>query len=208
MNSTHSNTIRKWSIMSGVSLLVMAVAAGFAYGFVFTQFYVSNNPAQTLMNINANTPLFLSGAVVWCIILGTDLIVSYGFYTYLKPIDRTYAFSSGILRLLYSLFLAVGIVFLFAKNPDMFLKFWSMGLFIIGFHLIATGLGTFKSTKVPRLLGVLLIIAGSGYALIHGLENFLPELAPLASSLESVLAIPMTIGELSFGVWLLIKGGK
>ncbi len=208
MKTTPSNKIRKWSIISGLSLLVMALTAGYAYGFVFSGIYVENNAVQTLSNIQQNYLLYLSGAAAWCLILITDLLVSYGFYIYLRPVHKTLALASGMLRLIYSLFLAVGILYLFKSNTDLFLKYWSLGLFIIGFHLIATGLGTFKSPSVPTILGILLIVAGSGYTLIHGLENFIPNQNALASSLESILAVPMTIGELSFGIWLLVKGGK
>ncbi len=207
MNTEH-NPIRFWSITSGISLLVMAVAAGFAYGISFSSIYVENNPALTLENIQANSSLYYAGAITWCLILMTDLIVSYGFYRYLKPTNRKIATSSGILRFIYSIFLAVGIVLLFLSNTDGFLKMWSLGLFIIGFHLIVTGIGAIRTIHVPNILGVLLIIAGLGYSVIHGLSNFLPWATDFAITLESILAIPMTIGELSFGTWLLIRGGK
>ncbi len=208
MNKSNHNPIRFWSKMSGISLLIMAVTAGYAYGFSFNQIYVVNNPVQTLINIESNNTLFITGALAWCVILITDLIVSYGFYRFLKPIHKRWAITSGLLRLIYSLFLAVGILHLISKDLEGFRLLWSQGLFIIGFHLIATGLGTFHSEKVPNLLGILLIIAGTGYSLIHGLENFTPQNIKLVNTLVTILAIPMTIGELSFGIWLLIRGGR
>ena len=91
---------------------------------------------------------------------------------------------------------------------EIFLKMWSLGLFVIGFHLTVTGIGAFLISETPNLLGFLLIIAGVGYSLIHGLENFVPQAMSFAASLEALLAIPMTVGELSFGIWLLLRGGK
>ncbi len=208
MKNHSTNPIRFWSKLSGLSLIIMALAAGYAYGFVFNHFYVPNNPSQTVNNILALRPLFFSGVAAWCLILISDLIVSYGFYRFLKPIRPHYAIASGLLRLIYSLFLAVAIIFLFTYSMDRFLVFWSMGLFILGFHLIITGLGSLYAPNIPKVFGFLLILAGSGYSLIHGLENFIPQAEALAASLEMVLAIPMTIGELSFGVWLLVRGGK
>lgn len=208
MKISKNNPIRFWSIISGISLLIMAIAAGYAYGFSFNQIYVENNSLQTMENIQSNSTLFYSGAIVWCLILATDIIVSYGFYRYLEPTHKPIAIISGSLRLMYSLFLAIGIVFLFGKNTEIFLKMWSLGLFVIGFHLTVTGIGAFLSSETPNLLGLLLIIAGVGYSLIHGLQNFVPQAASFATSLEAILAIPMTVGELSFGIWLLIKGGK
>lgn len=208
MNTLKNNPVRFWSKVSGLSLIIMALAAGYAYGFSFLHLYVAGNPEQTLANIQSHHTLFLSGALVWCLILATDLIVSYGFYRYLKPIQKSWAVTSGLLRLLYSLFLAIGILFLFKKDTAIFLRMWSLGLFIIGFHLIATGIGTFYNKKTPKILGIMLIIAGASYSTIHGLQNFMPQAETLATFLESSLAIPMSIGELSFGVWLLFIGGR
>lgn len=208
MKNRATNPLHFWIKLSGVSLLLMAIAAGYAYGFVFTQFYIPNNSSQTLINIQSNFSLYLSGIGAWCLILLTDIIVSYGFYRFLKPVHSNYAIASGLLRLLYSGLLAIAIVFLFAYNMDRFVFFWSIGLFVFGFHLIATGLGCFYLPAIPRIFGLLLIIAGSGYSLIHGLENFIPQAEAFASSLEALLIAPMTIGELSFGLWLLLRGGK
>lgn len=141
-------------------------------------------------------------------ILITDLIVTYGFYKFLKTMHKTLAFASGILRLVYSLILGMAIIYLLLKMPDKFMVIWSAGLFIIGFHLIVTGLAVMRSTVFLKVLGVLLIIAGTGYSLIHGIDIFFPHKTELVSILVSILAIPMTIGELSFGLWLLIRGGK
>lgn len=208
MKTSNNNPIRFWSITSGISLLIMAIAAGYAYGFSFNQIYVENNALQTMTNIQSNSTLFYSGAIVWCLILATDIIVSYGFYRFLKPIHKPIALISGSLRLTYSVFLAIGIAFLFAKNTEIFLKMWSLGLFVFGFHLIITGIGVLISTETHDLLGFLLIIAGIGYSLIHGLQNFIPQVSTFAAYLETFLTIPMTIGELSFGIWLFIKGGR
>lgn len=208
MKTSNNNPIRFWSITSGISLLIMAIAAGYAYGFSFNQIYVENNTLQTMTNIQSNSTLFYSGAIVWCLILATDIIVSYGFYRFLKPIHKPIALISGSLRLTYSVFLAIGIAFLFGKNTEIFLKMWSLGLFVFGFHLIITGIGVLISTETHNLLGLLLIIAGIGYSLIHGLQNFIPQVSTFATYLETYLTIPMTVGELSFGIWLLIKGGR
>lgn len=208
MKTSKMNPIRFWSIVSGTSLLIMAIAAGYAYGISLSQIYVENNPLQTMTNIQSNSTLFYSGAIVWCLIFVTDIIVSYGFYRYLRPAHKTIAILSGVLRLIYSTFLAIGIAFLFGKNIEIFLKVWSLGLFIFGFHLIITGIGIFKSNKTPGLFGLLLIIAGIGYSLTHGLQNFVPQAVSLAALLETYLSIPMTVGELIFAMWLLTRGGR
>ena len=208
MNDSTYNPITFWSRLSGLSILIMAVAAGYAYGYSFNQIHIPGDPIGTLSNIQDNTALFLSGAYLWCVILLTDLIVSYGFYRCLKPINKPWALASGIIRFIYSLILALAIAFLFNKDTETFLIVWSLGLFIFGFHLVATGVGTLYSNAVPKVFGILLIIAGIGYSLINGLQNFFPQWQTIATALETLLVIPMTAGELFFAVWLLIRGGK
>lgn len=39
-------------------------------------------------------------------------------------------------------------------------------------------------------------------------NNVLVYMNGINTILESILSVPMTLGELSFGIWLLIKGGK
>lgn len=208
MNNPTHNSLRFWSICSGISLIIMTLAAGYAYGFAFSTFYVEKNTFETLKNIEMNTSLYYSGAFAWCLILLTDLIVTYGFYKYLQPFNALMAKLSGLLRLTYSVFLAIGIGFIFAKHMVLFVNMWSLGLVVFGLHLMATGIGVFYSHEVPNILAILLLIAGFSYSLINGLESFLPSAPTLAASLKSILLIPMTIGEISFGIWLLIKGGR
>lgn len=115
MNTYKNNPVRFWSIIYEVSILIMAIAAGYAYGLSFNQIHVENNNLQTLRNIQSNSTLFYSGVFVWCIILITDIIVSYEFYRYLKPTHKTIAIISGALRLIYSIFLGIGISFLYSR---------------------------------------------------------------------------------------------
>lgn len=208
MNNTQTNTIRFWSLVSGISLLIMTLAAGYAFGVSFNQLYVPNDNALTLLNVEQNNTLFLTGILAWTIILITDFIVSYGFYRYLLPINKTWAVASGILRATYSVFLGIAIVFLSFKNFENFQYIWTAGLIAFGFHLAATGIGTLHSEKIPKILGILLIIAGVSYSLVSGLQILAPRLENFTTSLNSILAVPMMIGELSFGVWLLVRGGK
>lgn len=208
MTEINKKSVRLWSIISGASLLIMALAAGIAYGFIFNSIYTEGNPSLTISAIENNSELYNTGLLLWCIILITDLLVSYGFYKFLNTIRRSLALVSGFLRLAYSIVFAVAILFLFMKSPDRFMNIWSVGLFIFGFHLIVTGIVVLNSSNFLKLIGVLLIIAGTGYSLINGILIFIPQATDLADTLETILVAPMTIGELSFGIWLLVRGGK
>lgn len=207
MTDSAKKPIRTWSIISGVSLLIMAISAAFAYGFVFNSLHVEGNVAGTIENINKQELLFFLGNLSWCLILLTDLIVSYGIYLFLNQYNKSLALASGLLRLLYSIILALGIVFLFQKSTQVFLYYWSMGLIIFGIHLTITGLAAHIRRAVPKLLSVLLIIAGIGYIVVHSLQIFFPGISNFTGVLEMILILPMSIAELYLAVWFIVKGG-
>jgi hypothetical protein len=92
---------------------------------------------------------------------------------------------------------ALGMVFLDA-NGFMDLV-W--GLFF-ALHLVLVGWLVYKSGFFPKILGVLLLLAGGGYfAETFGLLVN-PDLSSSLEPLVVVLAIP---GELLFALWLVIK---
>jgi hypothetical protein len=72
--------------------------------------------------------------------------------------------------------------------------FWGLWLFPLGYLII-------RSRLVPRLLAVLLIVAGVGYLADCGLQFLLPEIGPWFSDYTF-------IGEILFPLWLLIRGVK
>jgi hypothetical protein len=78
---------------------------------------------------------------------------------------------------------------------------WSFGFFFFAFHLMMLGYLVFKSGYIPRIMGICLIIAGSGY-LINTLRPFLYPKANL-----DFITITY-FGELIFMFWLLIKGWR
>jgi len=70
--------------------------------------------------------------------------------------------------------------------------------------LIPAGYLVYKSGYFPRILGILVILAGFGL-LIEGLQYFLLPDYAVISSPGSVVA---SIGEFAFCLWLLLKGAK
>ena len=80
---------------------------------------------------------------------------------------------------------------------------YAIGLVFFGFYCLIIGFVIYKSQMIPKILGVLYIIAGLGY-LINSFTMFLSK--GFANPLFIYLAIPIFIGELSLCLWLLIKG--
>ncbi|WP_430884595.1 DUF4386 domain-containing protein [Fusibacter sp. JL216-2] len=213
---------RYWSgLISGISLIVMMFTAFFAFGYAHDTLFAVGDPALTRSNLINTSQLLREEIAAWGFIIILDIIVAWGFYTYLKASARKLATLSAILRLIYTAMLgfallqltSIQVQSLSSTSADLiynrFVQFetiWSLGLIVFGAHLIATGFAAKKTPHIPRTLSALLVIAGLSYMVVHGLENFLPSLERVTSMLEIGLSLPMLIGEVGFGLWLLVKG--
>ncbi len=230
MRTANHNMQQKAAVFSGVALLVMTVAALFAQGYVHSSLVIDGDAITTLKNIQASQVLFRLEVLGWLIIVITDLIVSWGFYLFLKPFHHGYALLAGWVRFLYTAILAIGVSHLATANsivqksvldmsPDnlpqqamhsitAFEAIWSFGLIIFGIHLIAVGFVAMGTKKIPKVISILVVLSGFSYSFLHFMYNFLPQLESFTGLLELILMAPMVIGELGFGIWLLVKGRK
>jgi len=75
-------------------------------------------------------------------------------------------------------------------------------------HIFLLGYLIFGSGYIPRILGILLIVASCGY-LIDSFGNFLfSSYANNKTAFIVFVAVPAIIAEFSLTIWLLFKGGK
>ncbi len=115
---------------------------------------------------------------------GAYLAVTLLLYELFKPVSRT-------LSSLAALFSVVGV----ARTDN--------SIFFFGFYCILLGCLIYRSTFIPRALGVLMALAGLGL-LVNNLSNLLPSgmmhvVSTIGFSLDG-------IGEILFTLWLLIIG--
>lgn len=215
-----NNREKKAGLVAGISLIIMAIVAGFSYGFV--QGELLNEYAEiTWKNLIENKTLFLAGLAGWIIIFITDLIVAGALFIFFKNSMRRISALTAIVRIVYTIILGVAIYQLIEIIPFLqghqtsfeinsqfasFEKIWSVGLIIFGFHLIGLGYLSVKSNVVPKLLAYLLFIAGISYVLIHAAKQFTVFSQNVIESAESILAIPMALSEILLAIWLIYKG--
>jgi hypothetical protein len=218
------NANRKYAIIAGISLIVMALAAGYSYGYVFGSLVETDNPSSTLMSLNHSKGIFGSGVIGWLVILITDLLLAWSLYRYFLQVNAKVSLATGLIRAVYSAVLALAIYQLIivwsmlpATKQDTsvlmqqfadFEKYWSMGLILFGVHLIGLGFLSIKSKTVPNWMGWLLYIAGLSYIAIHGAKAMALEATGAIAMAEMLLAAPMALAELGLAVWLLWRGGK
>ncbi|MGB0863526.1 MAG: DUF4386 domain-containing protein [Saprospiraceae bacterium] len=206
--------------ITGWSLILMALIAGFSIGYAFPEF---NKPNQTYFvkdNILNNWGLYRNMLIGILVILLLDFLISYTLYKFFREYNPNISLTSGILRFLYTIVFGIAAFYLYQNlngteltnqtintNIRLFQSIWNGGLIIFGLHLTLIGVLMKSHPKIPKTLWYLVLIAGVSYVIVHFLKLVSPDLE-FINTLAMMLALPMAIGELSLAVWLLAKGGK
>ena len=192
--------------MTGLSLLLMAIAAGIAYGYLHRQIVVPGDAGATAQLLSLHTTEFLIEIVLWWMIFLLDVTVSITLFFFYRKTNQVLSGAAMCARLLYALILGAAILILgtapgAAKDAlariVLFEKIWSAALIPFGLHLILLGILALKSEFTPRLLSLLIIFSGGCYVLLHSFslsESSL--LMHLSSASEPVLSIPMALAEI------------
>ena len=211
-----NNEYRKWGLITGNSLLIMALIAGFTYGYVHTSIYIPNDSELTAKLLQENIMIYKMGIFAWVIIIILDIIVSLGLYKFYLDDKNLISKLSSALRILYTIVLAIAVAQLVfhliedsevAKTLSYFEKFervWALGLIIFGFHLLTLSIVCFKSEITPQLLAIFLSLGGLCYVIVNSLKTFFPSLTEGTKIIENILITPMALSELSFAIWLIV----
>ncbi|TYP70545.1 DUF4386 domain-containing protein [Paenibacillus methanolicus] len=220
---------RMLALTAGVALLAMAAAAAFAYGYAHGRLLAEGDGAATLHNLQAHSWLLRAELFGWLIILVCDIVAAWALYLFLKPVHPGLALLGAWLRLAYASMLGIAVACLIGvlvltsgevdfadvQTPSLALAgmrafdtVWSTGLIVFGVHLLVVGALALRSADIPRVWGILLLIASAGYIATHACGVFFPQYAGIAAGLEAAFTVPMAAGELGFALWLLLRGGR
>lgn len=95
---------------------------------------------------------------------------------------------------------ALAMVFLNLHEQGIFIVeiFWGLWLFPFGFLVI-------KSGFIPKIFGILLIIGCFAYLIESSTTLLFPQYGDIISK---ILILPLSAGEISIMLWLLIKGAR
>lgn len=202
--------------------LLTLFGGGFAEGFVSERLIRFSNAATTANNILANQGLFQLGFTVYLIEMACQITTATLWYVLLKPVNRSIALSGLLLELTGCIIKTCARVFYIAPlwllghsaalhgfTPEqvqsialILLKVNDYGaataLAFFGFSTPLNGYLIFRSTFLPRWLGILVMIAGIGW---------LSFLSPaLGSSLFTFTALVGLLSSVLMILWLLIRG--
>lgn len=217
-------TNRKYALIAGLAIVVMAVAAGFSFGYAHSSLVVPQNMGETIKNLKSSMALFQLEIVGWTVILVCDILAAWAMYRLFRDKNQNISVLMGGTRMIYATVLAVAIMKLIqvsmllndstvAKDEVMlhlnsFESTWSFGLIIFGFHLLFLGILVLQSHHIHNVFGILLIFAGVSYTAIHGAKLSMPDFESQINSIEMIFSAPMALGEIGFAVLLLIQGAN
>lgn len=211
---------------AGILYLLVAITASFSLMYVPAAIVVAGDAAATARNINAADLTYRLGILSGLVSNILFLLLGLSLYDLLKDVHRKHArlmlalvaLAAGVgvvnhLNEIAPLLLLSGADFLsvFTKPQLEALALGALRLHNAGLHLASAfwGLWLFpfavlviRSGFVPKILGVLLMIAGAGYLMSCFTYIVLPAHLPVVSRVTLVLAT----GELPIIVWLLMKG--
>jgi uncharacterized protein DUF4386 len=208
--------------VTGLFFLLTILMGIFAQGFVSERLINFGDAAATATNILSHKSLFQLGFTVYLIEMACQVAMTALFYVLVRPVSRSVALLSAFWGLtgcviktfarvffIAPLFVLEGARSLSGYSPEqlqslalVLLKVNDMGaavaLAFFGFSTVLKGYLIFRSTFLPRWLGVLSIVSGLGW-----LTFLYP---PLGYRAFPIIALLGLVGSAATIFWLLVFG--
>jgi Domain of unknown function (DUF4386) len=203
----------------------MSVAAIFGNVVAVDGLVTEASATETAADITASTGLFRLGIASLVLVVALDVVVAWALYHVFSPVNQSLSMLAAGMRLVYSgVFMVaiaqlLGVIRLLTNDEyhavsgadqvniqamlgiTSFNDIWHVGQFLFGLHLLLIGYLAYRSGYVPRLLGVLLAIAGAGYVI----DSFGGVLSGGAWTDISRFTF---LGEFLLALWLVIWGRR
>ncbi len=209
--------------IAGAFYLLTILARMFVEIFVRNRFIVSDSPAATATNILEHESLFRIGFAADNVAFAAYLVLTALLYELLKPVNRSVSLIAAYFSLVACVVQAVSSLFhlapliLLGGAPQLrafsteqlqalalvFLKlralcYHNIGLVFFGLYCLLIGYLVLRSNFLPKIIGVLMVLAGLSYAV------FL--FPPLDSNLQPYILVFPAVGQISLTLWLLVAG--
>lgn len=213
--------------LAGALYFAMGIPGGLAIAYFPARFVVSGDATATATRIAAAPGLYRLG--VFADLIGGVFAIwlAMVLYDLFKDVDRTQArllvgfvFGMVAIGLVNTVMMAAPLVLtsgagylsVFDKHQldALTLGFWGVrnqgiraATMYWGVWLLPLGILVYKSGFLPRLLGILVIMAGCSYVVDCLAYFFIPQ---DAHTIALVSTLPQAAGEIGFSAWMLIKG--
>lgn len=215
-----------WARSAGLAYLGVAILAGFAEFSVRTGMVVHGDAAATMANIAANQTLYGLAGIADLLVLLLDTWLGVAFWMLLKPVSRPIALLALFLNLLRLPWMGANVVYHFgalllvngalpsfppeqvqdlvALLLDLHAYGYTANGIFFGAWCFAIGWLFYRSGFVPRLLGIVMMLALVGYWTDLFVVFVLPDFEALISPFA---VMPAALAEISVCLWLTFAGG-
>jgi hypothetical protein len=212
MNPT-PQSLRRAAVVGGTGLLLLALLAAFGNIVVLESLVTWDDATETATEIADAEGLFRLGVASLILTAVLDVVVAWALLRVFEPVSARISTLAAWLRLAFAaIFLVaigqlVGVVDLVAEQREAdalaslnaFDDIWDVGLVLFGLHLAILGYLAYRSSYVPRLVGVMLVVAGLGY-LVDSFGTV------LADGYSAEISQVTFVGEALLMLWLLFRG--
>lgn len=199
---------RQLSIIAGGSYLAIFFLAIYANFFVLEA--LLSDPAGTVANSQQHIRF---GAMAFLFAAVFDVVVAWALYLTYK--DHQLNELSTWFRIIHAVLMGAAVFALLPilslteadailSQVETFNTLWLIGLFFFGFHLILLARMVAHIRFIPYMLG----LAGIMYVVDTTAQFSFANYDAYADLFLILVAIPAVLGEMSFTIWLLVKGGK
>jgi hypothetical protein len=227
LNELNAETARRIARVGGVLYLLIIVIGALGEAVVRGGIVVPGNAATTAANLRSMEWLWRLGVAGEIVLLTCATALALILYVLLRPVNRDLARMTILFNLLCIAIEGVAAVslgtallpvsnaaYLNAFTPDQLNVLamlsirshttgFGVALVFFGVECVILGYLIFRSSYMPTVIGVLMQIAGVCYVI----NSFALILSPpLSSRLFPAILLPAFVAELSFALWLLIKG--
>jgi hypothetical protein len=215
---------QKYARIVGALYVVSLVAGGFGESYVPQRLLIASDLVATAHKMAVSVGLFRASFAAYLLEASCDLTLTVLLYALLRPVSRTVSLLAACFGLFSTAVFAASEIFYFSAAlpvvdadvakvipPDLQATITYLSLTIYGyvfgifaaFYGIATvlrGYLIFRSSYLPRALGVIFILGGVSFVA----ENFLVVLVPQYN--VPYIVLPMMLAMASMALWLLVKG--
>lgn len=226
--STNMNSIQKTARLAGLLYLIDAIAGGFGHFSLHGGLIVPGDATATVNNIKASATLLQFGIVSNLVDGIFFILLPLVLYKLLNHVNKNHAVLMVVFAVVSvpiacfnmvnqfaALQLANGADYLKVFDANQlhalvmfFLDLQSAGVLVaqifFGLWLLPLGYLVFKSDFLPKVIGVLLIIA----CFVYLAGSAIYFLAPDRVAAIQMMYIEPAVAEMSLCLWLLIKGVK
>jgi hypothetical protein len=216
--------------LTGCLYLLIAVSGGFSIAYIPSALYVIDDAAASARSVIANRGLFHAGIAGDVIMMSAELAVTAMLFFMFRHVNSTLALIAAFARFAMVAVMATMLLFHVAmlsladetamsaftstqrlqlagamlRTHDAGVWVWQIFFTV---HLWVLGTLILGSKQFPSLLGFGLIIGGTGYLLDSIFVFAFPE-AALLGHIRTGMLVTVTVSELGFTLWLLVKGPR